>query len=132
MIHDNNNNNNNDNDHYNNNDDNNICNSTTTQRITSSTICSICIEDFVDGEKLRLLPRCGHAFHTECILPWLTERQGCCPFCKCDVISPNETSADDTNRSGSGRDDNENEDQDQDRDDPTNRNPNHNDTAFNV
>ena len=53
---------------------------------TMSTSCSICIEDFEKGETIRLLPRCGHAFHTECILPWLTERQGCCPCCKEDVI----------------------------------------------
>ena len=25
-------------------------------------------------------------FHTECILPWLTERQGCCPVCKTPVL----------------------------------------------
>mmetsp|Transcript_49432 Transcript_49432/g.119915 ORF Transcript_49432/g.119915 Transcript_49432/m.119915 type:complete len:911 (+) Transcript_49432:90-2822(+) len=49
---------------------------------TTCTTCSICIEEFDVGEKLRLLPRCGHSFHTECILPWLTERQGCCPLCK--------------------------------------------------
>ncbi len=53
---------------------------------TMSTSCSICIEDFEKGETIRLLPRCGHAFHTDCILPWLTERQGCCPCCKEDVI----------------------------------------------
>ncbi|CAB9530932.1 region, transmembrane domain- and RING domain-containing protein 1 [Seminavis robusta] len=48
--------------------------------------CSICIDDFEQGEKLRMLPRCRHMFHTECILPWLTERQGCCPLCKVEVI----------------------------------------------
>ena len=58
---------------------------------TMSTSCSICIEDFQEGEKVRLLPRCGHAFHTECILPWLTERQGCCPCCKELVICPEAT-----------------------------------------
>jgi hypothetical protein len=30
----------------------------------SSTCCSICIEEFEHGEKLRILPRCSHAFHT--------------------------------------------------------------------
>jgi hypothetical protein len=53
---------------------------------TISTTCSICIEEFEEGEKVRLLPRCGHGFHTECILPWLTNRQGCCPFCKTAVL----------------------------------------------
>jgi Ring finger domain len=54
---------------------------------TTCTTCSICIDEFVDGERLRLLPRCGHAFHTECILPWLSERQGCCPLCKMAVLA---------------------------------------------
>jgi len=52
----------------------------------SSTTCSICIDEFVPGELVRVLPRCNHAFHTECILPWLTERQGCCPMCKVPVL----------------------------------------------
>jgi hypothetical protein len=54
--------------------------------MTSCTTCSICIEEFEVGERLRLLPRCKHAFHTECIMPWLTERQGCCPLCKATVL----------------------------------------------
>ena len=53
---------------------------------TTCSTCSICIDEFVEGEKIRLLPLCGHAFHTECILPWLTERQGCCPLCKMGVL----------------------------------------------
>lgn len=73
----------------------------------SSDCCSICIEEFEHGERLRILPRCNHAFHTgqctsylqhyyawilftsfflDCILPWLTERQGCCPLCKTPVL----------------------------------------------
>merc|ERR1711865_1048188 len=52
---------------------------------TTSSMCSICIDDFEEGEKLRLFPNCGHAFHTDCILPWLTQRQGCCPYCKTPV-----------------------------------------------
>jgi len=53
---------------------------------TTCTTCSICIEEFEEGEKIRLLPLCGHAFHTECILPWLKDRQGCCPLCKMGVL----------------------------------------------
>jgi hypothetical protein len=30
--------------------------------------------------------RCKHAFHKSCIHPWLTERQGCCPLCKTNVL----------------------------------------------
>ena len=61
---------------------------------TTCTACSICIDDFVAGESLVLLPRCRHAFHRDCIHPWLTERQGCCPLCKTDVLPPRESETD--------------------------------------
>jgi hypothetical protein len=54
---------------------------------TTCTMCSICIDEFEAGERLTLLPRCQHAFHRDCIMPWLMERQGCCPLCKNHVLS---------------------------------------------
>eukprot|EP00537_Pseudo-nitzschia_pungens_P002550 CAMPEP_0172378630 /NCGR_PEP_ID=MMETSP1060-20121228/69519_1 /TAXON_ID=37318 /ORGANISM="Pseudo-nitzschia pungens, Strain cf. cingulata" /LENGTH=608 /DNA_ID=CAMNT_0013106353 /DNA_START=383 /DNA_END=2211 /DNA_ORIENTATION=+ len=82
--------------------------STTTRHHTStlSTSCSICLEDYCAGETVRLLPRCGHSFHTECILPWLTERQPFCPYCKLAVKEiPSENNND--NRNGNGSNGNE-------------------------
>lgn len=61
---------------------------------TTCTTCSICIDEFEEGEKIRLLPLCGHAFHTDCILPWLKDRQGCCPLCKTSVLKTDESSSD--------------------------------------
>mmetsp|Transcript_17690 Transcript_17690/g.26350 ORF Transcript_17690/g.26350 Transcript_17690/m.26350 type:complete len:459 (-) Transcript_17690:40-1416(-) len=58
-----------------------------------NTVCSICLEDFEYGEQLRVLP-CRHQFHTECILPWLTERQGLCPLCKVRVLPDDENTED--------------------------------------
>ncbi|KAL7578235.1 hypothetical protein ACA910_012656 [Epithemia clementina (nom. ined.)] len=52
-----------------------------------SSMCSVCIDEFEAGEKIILLPRCQHGFHRDCIHPWLTERQGCCPYCKTPVFS---------------------------------------------
>jgi hypothetical protein len=49
--------------------------------------CAVCIDDLdgLDPSLLTVLP-CGHHFHTDCILPWLTERQSKCPLCKFDVL----------------------------------------------
>jgi Ring finger domain len=62
---------------------------------TTCTTCSICIDDFEAGETLILLPRCKHAFHKDCIQPWLLERQGCCPLCKANVL-PDEQETDES------------------------------------
>jgi hypothetical protein len=45
--------------------------------------CAICIEDFENGDQLRLLP-CKHWYHVECIDPWLTTKSSSCPLCKTD------------------------------------------------
>jgi hypothetical protein len=74
----------------------------TTVEYYHSGSCSICIEDYEPGEMIRVLP-CGHAFHSDCILPWLTDRSPTCPLCKAlfevtregDVESPGDNEDDD-------------------------------------
>ncbi len=48
--------------------------------------CHICLAEYDKGQSLVLLPRCGHLFHYDCILPWLTEYKHHCPSCKLEVI----------------------------------------------
>ena len=67
---------------------------------TSCTSCSICIDDFVLGERLRVLPVCGHVFHTDCIMPWLTTRSALCPLCKRSALENSEEGADGCSRDG--------------------------------
>eukprot|EP00884_Botryococcus_braunii_P017635 jgi/Botrbrau1/4555/Bobra.60_2s0042.1 len=49
--------------------------------------CAICIEDYREGEKLRVLP-CKHRFHMECIDQWLSARKPLCPICKWNALEP--------------------------------------------
>jgi len=46
--------------------------------------CSICLNDFDQGDTIRRLRVCGHAFHKSCIDLWLLRRADC-PLCKRNV-----------------------------------------------
>ncbi|XP_027368586.1 NEP1-interacting protein-like 1 [Abrus precatorius] len=50
-------------------------------KLYNMSCCSICFQDFEEGELVRILPKCGHLFHLECIDKWLVQ-QGSCPMCR--------------------------------------------------
>ena len=51
--------------------------------------CCICLDDYVIGDKLRILP-CGHAYHIKCIDPWLLKNKRVCPQCRKKVFASGE------------------------------------------
>lgn len=49
--------------------------------------CSVCLSAIEEGEKVRILPSCGHGFHARCIDAWLRTRLSC-PVCRSAVTTP--------------------------------------------
>ncbi|XP_072980821.1 RING-H2 finger protein ATL13-like [Typha angustifolia] len=53
--------------------------------------CAVCLCEFEGDDKLRLLPKCSHAFHLDCIDTWLLSHSTC-PLCRSSLLpdySPN-------------------------------------------
>nr|UMO79539.1 Ring finger protein [Pandoravirus aubagnensis] len=47
--------------------------------------CAVCLDDFVEGDRLRVLP-CAHAYHVACIDRWLASHIAC-PCCRAPVTT---------------------------------------------
>ncbi|WOK96713.1 RING-H2 finger protein ATL74-like [Canna indica] len=50
-----------------------------------ATDCPICLGEFADGEKVRVLPKCHHGFHVRCIDKWLASHSSC-PTCRRSLL----------------------------------------------
>ncbi|XWS64576.1 hypothetical protein CRYUN_Cryun05aG0015400 [Craigia yunnanensis] len=46
--------------------------------------CAVCLNEFEDDETLRLIPKCDHVFHPECIDAWLASHTTC-PVCRANL-----------------------------------------------
>lgn len=53
--------------------------------LKDSADCAVCLNEFANEDKLRLLPKCKHAFHTECIDTWLLSNSTC-PLCRRSLL----------------------------------------------
>lgn len=52
--------------------------------------CAVCLCEFEDDETLRLLPKCDHVFHPDCIDAWLAAHVTC-PVCRTNLVpDPND------------------------------------------
>ncbi|XP_059511082.1 E3 ubiquitin-protein ligase znrf3 isoform X3 [Stegostoma tigrinum] len=60
------------------------CAASDTLSSSSTSDCAICLERYVDGEELRVIP-CTHRFHKKCVDPWLLQHHTC-PHCRHNII----------------------------------------------
>ncbi|KAJ7965759.1 putative Ring finger protein [Quillaja saponaria] len=47
--------------------------------------CAVCLNEFQDDETLRLIPKCDHVFHPDCIDVWLASHITC-PVCRATLV----------------------------------------------
>lgn len=62
--------------------------------------CAVCLSGFEYNEKGRVLPKCNHAFHVDCIDMWFHSHSNC-PLCRAPVqidapVQPRETTSEET------------------------------------
>lgn len=50
--------------------------------------CSVCLSEFEEEDHGRCLPKCGHAFHVDCIDTWFRS-SSTCPLCRAPVQPEN-------------------------------------------
>ncbi|PON78272.1 43kDa postsynaptic protein [Trema orientale] len=53
--------------------------------------CAVCLSELVHGEKARLLPKCNHGFHVDCIDMWF-QSHSTCPLCR-NSVAPESSSS---------------------------------------
>ncbi|XP_022768384.1 RING-H2 finger protein ATL11-like [Durio zibethinus] len=78
--------------------------------------CAVCLNEFEDDETLRLIPKCNHVFHPDCIDTWLSSHSTC-PVCRanlapkpgenisCATVQVNDSNSEPENRPDNNSDD---------------------------
>ncbi|XP_047320710.1 E3 ubiquitin-protein ligase RNF181-like [Impatiens glandulifera] len=51
-------------------------------------VCSVCMDGF-DEEGSGKITRCGHMYHGNCIIEWLSQKDSC-PICRCKISGDGE------------------------------------------
>ncbi|XP_027368446.1 RING-H2 finger protein ATL63-like [Abrus precatorius] len=65
--------------------------------------CVICLSVIEEGEIGRSLPKCGHAFHVDCIDMWLSSHCNC-PICRAPIVMSNNSQLGSVDEDGGGGD----------------------------
>ncbi|XP_022766410.1 RING-H2 finger protein ATL54-like [Durio zibethinus] len=62
-----------------------VCKYKKGEGLIEGTECSVCLNEFQEEERVRLLPKCNHAFHISCIDTWLRSHTNC-PLCRAHIV----------------------------------------------
>eukprot|EP01045_Picozoa_sp_COSAG04_P001007 COSAG04_NODE_30_length_35898_cov_42.288053_6_plen_315_part_00 len=68
-------------------------------RVSLDAVCAVCLDQFVAGESIAVLPECGHKFHGKCLADWLEESNSC-PMCRTVAVPGAEDDDDDDGDAG--------------------------------
>ncbi|XP_021755877.1 RING-H2 finger protein ATL56-like [Chenopodium quinoa] len=49
-----------------------------------SEVCTICLDNLLEGESCRVLPGCNHVFHLNCVDKWIL-KSPVCPVCRSSI-----------------------------------------------
>ncbi|KAG7344227.1 ring finger domain containing protein [Nitzschia inconspicua] len=52
--------------------------------------CPICLNEYVEGDKVITGSHCPHKFHFECCMQWLEKGNDHCAYCRKDMMKPEE------------------------------------------
>ncbi|GAA0152641.1 hypothetical protein LIER_11070 [Lithospermum erythrorhizon] len=63
---------------------------------TEAVECTICLTEFVEGDVIRVMERCSHGFHVQCIQQWLFSHFNC-PTCRASCFASSHLSSSSTN-----------------------------------
>ncbi|KAL2481533.1 RING-H2 finger protein ATL5 [Abeliophyllum distichum] len=58
-------------------------------RESKQDVCAVCLNEFKEGDGVRVLSECTHIFHVLCIDKWLNSHHNC-PLCRADTIPPSD------------------------------------------
>ncbi|KAK8630802.1 hypothetical protein V6N13_079576 [Hibiscus sabdariffa] len=67
--------------------------------------CAVCLSEFENDERARVLPECNHTFHVDCIDMWFYSHSNC-PLCRAPVqavnpVNPQQTAGSEPSSSSS-------------------------------